>query len=249
MADLKKEYNLRESDVDPFRGTNLDHSEENVRGDDNEYATYKNTTYTHDGEKWAPNTNVKGGDYHNGGIRRDMDKTVNIKIYQSAGAGTSINSQVFDVHDKRDNKAVQVKPIEYTPNDNVEKEELNIGNTAGYAEGYEGEFDKRMELVTTSDNQMTYRSYKGGENDIFTDMEAGIPDDSSQAGDGTVAGTTIEAGGHFNRGNDTTDDKVDRNSSKVLDKSMFLNNYNSDVLELRGGSGIEIKDRKVGYKE
>ena len=100
MADLKKEYNLRESDVDPFRGTNLDHSEENVRGDDNEYATYKNTTYTHDGEKWAPNTNVKGGDYHNGGIRRDMDKTVNIKIYQSAGTGTSINSNVFDVHDK-----------------------------------------------------------------------------------------------------------------------------------------------------
>ena len=178
-----------------------------------------------------------------------MDKTVNIKIYQSAGTGTSINSQVFDVHDKRDNKAVQVKPIEYTPNDNVEKEELNIGNTAGYAEGYEGEFDKRMELVTTSDNQMTYRSYKGGENDIFTDMEAGIPDDSSQAGDGTVAETTIEAGDHFNRGNDTTDDKVDRNSSKVLDKSMFLNNYNSDVLELRGGSGIEIKDGKVGYKE
>ena len=42
MTDLKKEYNLRESDVDPFRGTNLDHSEENVRGDDNEYATYKN---------------------------------------------------------------------------------------------------------------------------------------------------------------------------------------------------------------
>lgn len=249
MADLKKEYNLRESDVDPFRGTNLDHSEENVRGDDNEYATYKNTTYTHDGKKWAPNTNVKGGDYHNGGIRRDMDKTVNIKIYQSTGTGTSINSQVFDVHDKRDNKAVQVKPIEYTPNDNVEKEELNIGNTAGYAEGYEGEFDTRMALVTTSDNQMTYRSYKGGENDIFTDMEAGIPDDSSQAGDGTVTGTTIEAGGHFNRGNDTTDDKVDRNSSKVLDKSMFLNNYNSDVLELRGGSGIEIKDGKVGYKE
>lgn len=249
MADLKKEYNLRESDIDPFRGTNLDHSEENVRGDDNEYATYKNTTYTHDGKKWAPNTNVKGGDYHNGGIRRDMDKTVNIKIYQSTGTGTSINSQVFDVHDKRDNKAVQVKPIEYTPNDNVEKEELNIGNTAGYAEGYEGEFDTRMALVTTSDNQMTYRSYKGGENDIFTDMEAGIPDDSSQAGNGTVAETTIEAGGHFNRGNDTTDDKVDRNSSKVLDKSMFLNNYNSDVLELRGGSGIEIKDGKVGYKE
>ena len=47
----------------------------------------------------------------------------------------------------------------------------------------------------------------------------------------------------------STDDKVDRNSSKVLDKSMFLNNYNSDVLELRGGSGIEIKDGKVGYKE
>ena len=248
MADLKKEYNLRESDVDPFRGTNLDHAEENVRGDDNEYATYKNTTYTHDGEKWTPNTNVKGGDYHNGGIRRDMDKTVNIKIFQSAGTGTSINSKVFDVHDKRDNKAVQVKPIEYTPNDNVEKEELNIGNTAGYAEGYEGEFDTRMALVTTSDNQMTYRSYKGGENDIFTDMEAGIPDDSSQVGNGTVAGTTIEAGGHFNRGNDTTDDKVDRNSSKVLDKSMFLNNHNSDILELRGGSGIEIKDGKVAYK-
>ena len=160
----------------------------------------------------------------------------------------SINNihNFLNINDNLENKK-NLKEGEYN---HVESHiELNIGNTGGYAEGYEGEFDTRMALVTTSDNQMTYRSNKGGDNDIFTDMEAGIPDDSSQAGNGTVAGTTIEAGGHFNRGNDTTDDKVDRNSSKVLDKSMFLNNYNSDVLELRGGSGIEIKDGKVGYKE
>jgi hypothetical protein len=268
MANLKKEYNLRESDIDPFKGTNLDDEAKNKNTSEGEYATYKNTTYNFDNQqkKWTPNKNAKGGDYHTSGIRTDMDKTVNIKIYQSEGLGTSINSNVFDVHSQRNSNAVQVKPIEYTPNDNVEKEELNIGNTAGYAEGYQGGFDSRMDLVTTSDNQMTYRDYKSKDTDVFTDMSGGIANESVQSEAATktnIGGVIIEAGNHFNRGNDftaaeaakTNDDgsktkaKADRNSSMVLDRSMFLNNQNSDILALRGGSGIEIKtDGAIGYK-
>ena len=105
-----------------------------------------------------------------------------------------------------------------------------------------------MKKVTTSDNQMTYRSYASEKDDIFTDMSGGIPDESTVSGSDITKGAVIEAGKHFNRGNDTTEAKtegdkttgVDINSSRVLDKSMFLNNFNSDILDLRGGSGIDI---------
>ena len=105
-----------------------------------------------------------------------------------------------------------------------------------------------MKKVTTSDNQMTYRSYTDGEEDVFTDMSGGVPDESTVSGNDITKGAVIEAGKHFNRGNDTTEAKTegdkttgaDINSSRVLDKSMFLNNFNSDILDLRGGSGIDI---------
>ena len=97
-----------------------------------------------------------------------------------------------------------------------------------------------MKRVTTSDNQMTYRSYASGKDDTFTDMSGGIPDESTVSGSDITKGAVIEAGKHFNRGNDTTEEETDINSSRVLDKSMLLNNFNSDVLELRGGAGIEV---------
>jgi hypothetical protein len=69
-----------------------------------------------------------------------------------------------------------------------------------------------------------------------------------------------ENGSNFNKGNDPEVEamaiaadpasaqaassaaaKVDRNSSRVLDRSMFLNNHNSDILAIRGGSGVNDK--------
>ena len=100
-----------------------------------------------------------------------------------------------------------------------------------------------MKKVTTSDTQMTYRSYTDGEDDVFTDMSGGVPDESIVSGNDITKGAVIEAGKHFNRGNDTTEEETDINSSRVLDKSMLLNNFNSDVLELRGGAGIEVNGK------
>ena len=250
MADINKKYNIEEPDINPFAGTNLDAESTNTNTSDGNYNTYKNTVYKHDdSDGWVPDDTVTNGNYPTPGIRNQMDLTSTIKIFQKAGMGSSINTDQLNVHALRNDKAVEVKPIEYTPNDGVEKGELNHGNwSTHYTEGYEGDFDINMKRVTTSDNQMTYRSYVSGEDDVFTDMSGGIPDESTISGSDITKGAVIEAGKHFNRGNDTTEAKTegdkttgaDINSSRVLDKSMFLNNFNSDILDLRGGSGIDI---------
>lgn len=266
MATINKTYNIASPDIDPFAGTNLDDSSTNTRGSASEetYNTYKNTVYEYttkdDTTGWFPDDTVKNSDYvTTASIRNQMDLTSNIKIFQKEGMGTSVNTVQTDIHDKRTNSAVEVNPIEYTPNDNVEMGELNQGNwSSHYNDEYEGDFDINMGLVTTSANQMTYRNYKAAtppKEDKFTDMSAGIKDESKITGtidaitkaiDITLGGAIIEAGNHFNRGNDTTEVKtennnttgVDINSSRVLDMSMYLNNYNSDILSLRGGAGI-----------
>lgn len=250
MATINKKYNIENPDINPFAGTNLDAESTNTNTSDGNYNTYKNTVYKHDdSDGWVPDDTVTNGNYPTSGIRNQMDLTSNIKIFQKAGMGSSINTDQLNVHALRNDKAVEVKPIEYTPNDGVEMSELNQGNwSAHYTEGYKGDFDANMERVTTSDNQMTYRSYTSGKDDTFTDMSGGIPDESTVSGSDITKGAVIEAGKHFNRGNDTTEgetegDKTtgaDINSSRVLDKSMFLNNFNSDILDLRGGSGIDI---------
>ena len=252
MADekIQKKYNIVSPDINPFAGTNLDAESTNTNTSDGNYNTYKNTVYKYDeSDGWVPDDTVINGNYTNSGIRNQMDLTSNIKIFQKEGMGTSVNTTQTDIHDKRDKKAVEVKPIEYTPNDDVIMSELNQGNwSTHYDKDYKGDFDKNMERVTTSDNQMTYRSYTSGKDDVFTDMSAGINDESTISGSDITKGAVIEAGKHFNRGNDTTEAKTedgkttgtDINSSRVLDKSMFLNNFNSDILDLRGGSGIDI---------
>ena len=250
MADekIQKKYNIVSPDINPFAGTNLDAESTNTNTSDGNYNTYKNTVYKHDdSDGWVPDDTVTNGNYPTPGIRNQMDLTSNIKIFQKEGMGTSVNTVQTDIHDKRDKKAVEVKPIEYTPNDGVEMSELNQGNwSAHYTEGYNGDFDTNMERVTTSDNQMTYRSYTDGEDDVFTDMSGGVPDESIVSGNDITKGAVIEAGNHFNRGNDTTEG-ADINSSRVLDMSMYLNNYNSDILSLRGGAGIG-KDGKYPTK-
>ena len=250
MADekIQKKYNIVSPDINPFAGTNLDAESTNTNTSDGNYNTYKNTVYKHDdSDGWVPDSTVTNGNYPTPGIRNQMDLTSNIKIFQKEGMGTSVNTVQTDIHDKRDKKAVEVNPIEYTPNDGVEMSELNQGNwSAHYTEGYKGDFDTNMERVTTSDNQMTYRSYTSGKDDVFTDMSAGINDESTISGDDITKGAVIEAGNHFNRGNDTTEG-ADINSSRVLDMSMYLNNYNSDILSLRGGAGIG-KDGKYPTK-
>ena len=240
MANVVKTYNIVSPDINPFAGTNLDAESTNTNTSTENYNTYKNTVYKHDEEKgWVPDDTVINGNYPNSGIRNQMDLTSNIKIFQKEGMGTSVNTVQTDIHDKRDKKAVEVKPIEYTPNDGVIMSELNQGNwSTHYDKDYKGDFDKNMEIVTTSDNQMTYRSYTSGKDDVFTDMSAGINDETTISGDDITKGAVIEAGNHFNRGNDTTEEKTDINSSRVLDMSMYLNNYNSDILSLRGGAGI-----------
>ena len=249
MATINKTYNIASPDIDPFAGTNLDAESTNTNTSSDNYNTYKNTVYKHDeSDGWVPDDTVINGNYPNSGIRNQMDLTSNIKIFQKEGMGTSVNTTQTDIHDKRDKKAVEVKPIEYTPNDGVIMSELNQGNwSAHYTEGYKGDFDTNMERVTTSDNQMTYRSYTSGKDDVFTDMSAGINDESTISGDDITKGAVIEAGNHFNRGNDTTEGETDINSSRVLDMSMYLNNYNSDILSLRGGAGIG-KDGKYPTK-
>ena len=248
MADekIQKKYNIVSPDINPFAGTNLDAESTNTNTSKDNYNTYKNTVYKHDEKDgWVPDGTVTNGNYPAPGIRNQMDLTSTIKIFQKEGMGSSINTNQLNVHSLRNNKAVEVKPIEYTPNDGVEKEELNHGNWSTHYNdsGYIGDFDINMKRVTTSDNQMTYRSYTSGEDDAFTDMSGGIPDESTVSGSDITKGAVIEAGKHFNRGNDTTEGESDINSSRVLDKSMLLNNFNSDILELRGGAGIEVNGK------
>ena len=70
--------------------------------------------------------------------------------------------------------------------------------------------------------------------------------------------TIIEAGNHFNRGNDTTEvtekdgeggakikEGIDINSSKVLDRSMLFNAFGSDAL---GERTVEIEQNLLNKK-
>ena len=130
---------------------------------------------------------------------------------------------------------------------------------------HSGIFDKNMNLLTNSANQMTYRDYKLDDEkkpaDTYTDMS--ITTNQSEItgeewkGSGKdktmvfTRNTIIEAGNHFNRGNDTTEvtekdgeggakikEGIDINSSKVLDRSMLFNAFGSDAL---GKRTVEIK--------
>ena len=131
---------------------------------------------------------------------------------------------------------------------------------------YSGAFNKNMNLLTNSANQMTYRDYKlDNENkptDIYTDMsiklnQSEITGEEWTEGNGNdrtmlfTRNTIIEAGNHFNRGNDTTEvtekdgeggtkikEGIDINSSKVLDRSMLFNAFGSDAL---GKRTVEIE--------
>ena len=122
MANINKKYNIVSPDINPFAGTNLDAESKNTRGNTDSYNTYKNTVYKHENEGWEPDPNVTNGDYPSAaGVRNQMDLTSTIKIFQKAGMGSSINTDQLNVHALRNDKAVEVNPIEYTPNDGVEK--------------------------------------------------------------------------------------------------------------------------------
>ena len=140
----------------------------------------------------------------------------------------------------------------------------NIASTK-INKGAAGAFNKNMNLLTNSANQMTYRDYKLDDEkkpvDTYTDMS--ITKNQSEItgekweGSGKdktmvfTRSTIIEAGNHFNRGNDTTEvtekdgeggtkikEGIDINSSKVLDRSMLFNAFGSDAL---GERTVEIK--------
>ena len=140
---------------------------------------------------------------------------------------------------------------------NIAKTKINKGAA--------GAFDKNMKLLTNSANQMTYRDYKLDNEkkpaDTYTDMSIklnqseitgekweGSDDDKTMV---FTRNTIIEAGNHFNRGNDTTEvtekdgeggakikEGIDINSSKVLDRSMLFNAFGSDAL---GERTVEIE--------
>lgn len=135
----------------------------------------------------------------------------------------------------------------------------NIASTE-INKGVAGAFNTNMNLLTNSANQMTYRDYKlDNENkpaDTYTDMSITLNQSEitgekfvGKGNDKTMVftrNTIIEAGNHFNRGNDITEvtekdgeggakikEGIDVNSSKVLDRSMLFNAFGSDALEKR----------------
>ena len=132
----------------------------------------------------------------------------------------------------------------------------NIASTE-INKGVAGAFNTNMNLLTNSPNQMTYRDYKlDNENkpaDTYTNMSIALNQSEITGETWTGSGddktmvftrnTIIEAGNHFNRGNDTTEvteedgeggnkikEGIDINSSKVLDRSMLFNAFGSDAL-------------------
>ena len=140
----------------------------------------------------------------------------------------------------------------------------NIASTE-INKGVAGAFNKNMNLLTNSANQMTYRDYKLDKEskpaDTYTDMSITLNQSeitgqewSGSGDDKTMTftrNTIIEAGNHFNRGNDTTEvtekdgeggtkikEGIDINSSKVLDRSMLFNAFGSDAL---GERTVEIE--------
>ena len=266
---INKTYNIdTDKDIDPFAGTNLDEASKNTRGDASEetYNTYKNTVYkydTSDGWKAKLASTVKNSDYATTtSIRNQMDSTSTINILQKKGIGTKINSSSFNVHSNRTD-TYKIEPKEYT---SAEVEDTKINKGVVNDVSYSGAFNKNMSLLTNSANQMTYRDYKlDNENkptDIYTDMSIKL-DQSEITGEEWTEGngndkimiftrnTIIEAGNHFNRGNDTTEvtekdgeggtkikEGIDINSSKVLDRSMLFNAFGSDAL---GKRTVEIE--------
>ena len=131
--------------------------------------------------------------------------------------------------------------------------------------GAAGAFNTNMNLLTNSANQMTYRDYKLDNEkkpvDTYTDMSINLNQSEitgekweGSGDDKTMVftrSTIIEAGNHFNRGNDTTEvtekdgeggakikEGIDINSSKVLDRSMLFNDFGSDAL---GERTVEIE--------
>ena len=148
---------------------------------------------------------------------------------------------------------------------NIASTKINKGVVNGVS--HSGIFDKNMNLLTNSANQMTYRDYKLDNEDkpadTYTDMSITLNQSEITGEEWTGNGkdktmvftrnTIIEAGNHFNRGNDTTEvtekdgdgeggakikEGIDINSSKVLDRSMLFNSFGSDAL---GGRTVEIK--------
>ena len=265
---INKTYNIdTDKDIDPFAGTNLDEASKNTRSDASEetYNTYKNTVYEYDtsgGWKAKLASTVKNSDYATtASIRNQMDSTSTINILQKKGIGTKINSSPFNAHSNRTD-TYKIEPKEYT-SAKIEDKKINKGVVNGAS--YSSIFDKNMNLLTNSANQMTYRDYKLDNEDkpadIYTDMSIKINQSEitgekweGSGKDATMVftrDTIIEAGNHFNRGNDTTEvtekdgeggvkvkEGIDINSSKVLDRSMLFNAFGSDAL---GKRTVEIE--------
>ena len=257
---INKTYNIENPDINPFSWINLDEASKNTRGDalEETYNTYKNTVYEYDtsvGWKAKLANTVKNSDYvTTASIRNQMDSTATINILQKKGIGTKINSSPFNAHSNRTD-TYKIEPKEYT-SAKIEDTKINKGIVDDVS--YSGIFDENM--LTNSANQMTYRDYKLDNEekpaDTYTDMSItlnqseitgekweGSGDDKTMV---FTRNTIIEAGNHFNRGNDTTavetkDNKTtgaDINSSKVLDRCMLFNAFGSDAL---GERTVEIK--------
>ena len=185
------------------------------------------------------------------------DKIENTKINKGVVNGVS-HSGIFDTN-MNFFTGTQENFRKYVPTtiDNIAKTKIN--------KGVAGAFDKNMNLLTNSANQMTYRDYKLDNEDkpadTYTDMSITINQSEitgekweGSGDDKTMVftrSTIIEAGNHFNRGNDTTEvtekdgeggakikEGIDINSSKVLDRSMLFNTFGSDAL---GERTVEIE--------
>ena len=186
-----------------------------------------------------------------------IDKIENTKINKGVVNGVS-HSGIFDTN-MNFFTGTQENFRKYVPTtiDNIAKTKIN--------KGVAGAFDKNMNLLTNSANQMTYRDYKLDNEDkpadTYTDMSITINQSEitgekweGSGDDKTMVftrSTIIEAGNHFNRGNDTTEvtekdgeggakikEGIDINSSKVLDRSMLFNTFGSDAL---GERTVEIE--------
>ena len=179
------------------------------------------------------------------------------KINKGVVDGVS-HSEIFDTN-MNFFTGTQENFRKYVPTtiNNIAKTKIN--------KGVAGAFDANMKLLTNSPNQMTYRDYKLDNEkkpaDTYTDMSINLNQSEitgekweGSGDDRTMVftrNTIIEAGNHFNRGNDTTEvtekdgeggakikEGIDINSSKVLDRSMLFNDFGSDAL---GERTVEIK--------
>ena len=191
------------------------------------------------------------------------DKIENTKINKGVVNGVS-HSGIFDTN-MNFFTGTQENFRKYVPTtiDKIENTKINKGVVNGVS--HSGIFDTNMNLLTNSANQMTYRDYKLDNEDkpadTYTDMSITINQSEitgekweGSGDDKTMVftrSTIIEAGNHFNRGNDTTEvtekdgeggakikEGIDINSSKVLDRSMLFNTFGSDAL---GERTVEIE--------